>query len=39
MSRVKTSIQNLSDEIQFLNDASHVQILNNPRMKYEMKYY
>ena len=30
MSRVKTSIAKLSDEIRFLNDAIHVQILNNP---------
>ena len=30
MSRVETSIAKLNDEIQFLNDAIHVQILNNP---------
>ena len=30
MSRVETSIAKLSDEIRFLNDAIHVQILNNP---------
>ena len=30
MSRVETSITRLNDEIQFLNDAIHVQILNNP---------
>ena len=30
MSRVETSIVKLSDEIEFLNDAIHVQILNNP---------
>ena len=30
MSRVQTSISKSSDEIQFLNDAIQVQILNNP---------
>ena len=30
MSRVQTSISKSSDEIQFLNDAMQVQILNNP---------
>ena len=30
ISRVKTSIAKLSDEIRFLNDAIHVQILDNP---------
>ena len=30
MSLVETSIAKLNDEIQFLNDAIHVQILNNP---------
>ena len=30
MSRVETSIVKLSDEIRFLSDAIHVQILNNP---------
>ena len=30
MSRVETSIAKLNDEIQFLNNAIHVQILNNP---------
>ena len=30
MSRVETSIAKLNNEIQFLNDAIHVQILNNP---------
>ena len=30
MSHVETSIAKLNDEIQFLNDAIHVQILNNP---------
>ena len=30
MSSVETSIAKLNDEIQFLNDAIHVQILNNP---------
>ena len=30
MWRVETSIAKLNDEIQFLNDAIHVQILNNP---------
>ena len=30
MSRVETSIAKLNDEIQFLNDAIHIQILNNP---------
>ena len=30
MSRVETSIAKLNDEIQFLNDAIHVQILINP---------
>ena len=31
MSRVETSIAKLNDEIQFLNDAIHIQILNNPQ--------
>ena len=30
MSRVETSIAKLNDEIQFLNNAIHAQILNNP---------
>ena len=30
MSSVETSIAKLNDEIQFLNDAIHAQILNNP---------
>ena len=30
MSRVETSITKLNDEIQFLNDPIHDQILNNP---------
>ena len=30
MSRFETSIAKLNDEIQFLNDAIHAQILNNP---------
>ena len=30
MSLVERSIAKLNDEIQFLNDAIHVQILNNP---------
>ena len=30
MSRVETSIAKLNDEIQFLKDIIHVQILNNP---------
>ena len=30
MSCVETSIAKLNDEIQFLKDAIHVQILNNP---------
>ena len=30
MSRVQTSIAKLNDEIQFLKDTIHVQILNNP---------
>ena len=29
MSRVETSIAKLSDEVQFLNDAIHTEILNN----------
>ena len=31
MSRVETSIAKLNDEIKFLDDAIHVQILNNPK--------
>ena len=31
MSRVETSIAKLNEEIQFLNDTIHVQILNNPQ--------
>ena len=37
MSRVETSIAKLNDEIQFLNDAIHVQILNNPENEMLLK--
>ena len=30
ISRVETSIAKLSDEVRFLNDATHAQILNSP---------
>ena len=37
MSLVETSIAKLNDEIQFLNDAIHVQILNNPENEMLLK--
>ena len=38
MSRVETSIAKLNYEIQFLNDAIHVQILTNPENEMLLRY-